>query len=70
MRVTLGVSMGLPAEEVLEVLGQSLEGSEGVPIMEVSRQRVSSWIRAAMVLERDAAQYPVNQGIVVGEVVS
>jgi len=35
MRVTLGGFHGVPAEEVLEVPGQSLEGSEGMPTMEV-----------------------------------
>ena len=58
MRVTLGVSMGLPVEEVPEVPGQSPEGSEGVPTMEVSRQRVSSWIHAAMVAGKRCCPIP------------
>jgi len=38
-----------------------------VPTTEVSRQRVSSWIRADGCRKKDAAQYPVNRGIVAGE---
>ena len=49
--------MGLSVEEVLEVLGQSLEGSEEVPTMEVSRQRVSSWIHAVTVAGKRC--YPI-----------
>jgi len=59
--------MELPAEEVPEVPGQSPEGSEGVPMTEVSRQRVSSWIRAAMVAGKRCCPIPVNRGIVAGE---
>jgi len=49
MRVTLRVSWVLLAEWVLEYPGQVLEVSEGLPTTKVSRQRVSSWIHAAMV---------------------
>ena len=59
--------MGLLVEQILEVLGQNLGVSGVVPMMEVSQQRVMSWSRAAMVARKDAAQYPVNQGIVAGE---
>ena len=49
MRVTLGVSVGLPPDLDSEGLGQGPEVSGVVPMTEVSQQRVSSWICAAMV---------------------
>jgi len=58
MRVTLGVSTGLPVEEVLEVPGQSPEGLEGMPTTEVSRHRVSSWICAAMLARKRCCPIP------------
>jgi len=57
MRVTLGVSMGLLAEQDSEDLGQSPEVL-GVLMMEVSQQRESSWICAVTVARKRCCQIP------------
>jgi len=59
MRGTLGGFWGLLVEQVSEYLEQGPEVSEVVLMMEVSRQRVSSWIHAAMVA-RKMLPIPVN----------
>jgi len=59
MRVTLRGFLGLPVEQGSEgpeqgpgFLEQGLEFPQGVLTMEVSQQRVSSWIQAAMVARK------------------
>jgi len=67
MRVTLGVSWVLPVERISEYPGQGPEVSEGVPMMEVSRQRVISWIHAATVAGKRCCPIPSQSRVVVGE---
>jgi len=59
--------MGLPAELDLEDLGQGPEVSGVVLTMEVSQQKVSSWICAAMFAGKRCCPIPSQQGIVAGE---
>src|SRR5882724_8043312 len=52
MRVTLRGFLGSTSRWVSEYPRQGLEVSEGVLMTEVSQQRVSSWIHAAMVARK------------------
>ena len=62
------LEQGLEDSEVcLEFSEVCLEISEGVPTTVVSRQRVTSWIRAATVAGKRCCPIPVNRGIVAGE---
>jgi len=56
--VTLGGFLGSTGRVDFGIFGTGSGILEGVSTMEVSQQRVSSWICAAMVTEKDAAQIP------------
>src|SRR5882724_4148959 len=58
MRVTVGGFLGLLGEQISEVLEVDPEHSEGVPMMEMSWQRVRSQIHAVMVARKRCCPIP------------